>query len=198
MTVVGTGTAGVRLGVSGHRAHAADPQATEAFGRTVLDRAGPVGVVVTSLAEGADRLFARLAAERDGWGVEVVLPLDAADYEDDFAAEGSIAEFRSLLAAATTVDRVPAQPTRREAYLAAGLAVLDRADALAVVWDGEPARGRGGTGEIVAEARLRRLPLAWIHVSRRAPVDPEPPGPVASPGPDPGAPAPALTWERWP
>ena len=62
--------------------------------------------------------------------------------------------------------------TREEAYLAAGLGVLDRSDALLALWDGEPARGRGGTAEVVAEARARALPLTWVRVGRRVPIEP--------------------------
>lgn len=183
MTVVGTGTEGVTLGVSGHRAHGSDDAAVTALVDTVLDGLGAGGRVVTSLAEGADRLVAERAAAR-GWAIDVVLPLAPDDYEADFAEPASRAAFRAVLAGAASVEQVAPAAAREDAYLAAGLAVLDRSDALVAVWDGQPSRGRGGTAEIVAAARARALPLAWIDVARPPEADP--------------AAAPTLTLERWP
>jgi hypothetical protein len=37
---------------------------------------------------------------------------------------------------------------------------------LLAVWDGRPARGLGGTGDVVARARRQGLPLAWVHARR--------------------------------
>jgi hypothetical protein len=42
-------------------------------------------------------------------------------------------------------------------YLHAGLTMLDGVERLIAVWDGGPARGRGGTAEIVEHARRRGL-----------------------------------------
>ena len=53
-----------------------------------------------------------------------------------------------------------------DAYVAVGRAVTAHADVLVALWDGEPARGRGGTAEIVEHALRRGLPV--IHV----PIDP--------------------------
>lgn len=175
----GVGSAGVRVGVTGHRAFAGTA-AVSALVDDTLAGLGARGRVVTSLAEGADRLVARRAARLRGWSHEVILPLDPDDYEADFADEESVAEFRRLLAAAVAVDQVAPAASREDAYLAAGLAVLDRSDALLAIWDGEPSRGRGGTAEIVAEARARALPLTWVRVGRS------------------GSPEPERTEERWP
>ncbi len=41
-------------------------------------------------------------------------------------------------------------------------AMLDRADRLFAVWDGKPARGYGGTADVVSEARKRGLPVTII------------------------------------
>ena len=43
------------------------------------------------------------------------------------------------------------------AFLAAGRLVVERSDVLAAVWDGKPARGSGGTADVVDYAKeLRR------------------------------------------
>jgi hypothetical protein len=159
------GTASPVLGVSGHRAYAAE-EAVAHLVDDLLDHVGPEGTVLTSLAEGADRLVADRALARPGWGIEVVLPLEADDYAQDFGSDDSRRDFERLLAAASAVEVVGPQPTREDAYLAAGIRVLDGSTALLAVWDGGPARGTGGTAELVAEARRRRRPVAWVRVQR--------------------------------
>jgi len=52
--------------------------------------------------------------------------------------------------------------------------VLDRCDLLLAIWDGLAAQRQGGTGAIVAEARRRGLPLAWVHAGNRKPGTTEP------------------------
>ena len=44
----------------------------------------------------------------------------------------------------------------------ASRAMLARADHLFAVWDGKPARGYGGTADVVAEARQRGVPVTAI------------------------------------
>jgi hypothetical protein len=157
--------AGVALGVTGHR-RLADPDGCTRLVDRVLDGVDPPGDLVTSLAEGADRLVASSALAR-GFRLVVILPLDVDDYAQDFADDHSRSAFDHLLAAASEVEKVGAA-ARPYAYLAAGRRMLGRVEGVLAIWDGEPARGVGGTAEIVAEARTRHLPVAWV-------VDAEPP-----------------------
>lgn len=157
-----------RAGITGHRAL---PNAglVAAAVDTVLDELDaawtPPRMIVSSLAEGADRLVARAALARKGWTLTVVLPLDRDDYATDFATDESQHEFAALLEAATDTEHLPPQPTREDAYFAAGLRMVAHSDVVLAVWDGEPARGRGGTGDIVAHVRAIGAPLAWVNSS---------------------------------
>ncbi|MFF4619567.1 hypothetical protein [Nonomuraea jabiensis] len=47
--------------------------------------------------------------------------------------------------------------------------ILEDADLLFAVWDGQPARGYGGTADVVAEARRRGVPVRviWPEGARR-------------------------------
>ena len=158
------------VGVSGHRL-LADPAAVAAAVDRVLDRlcsGGPTPVAVSSLAEGADRIVASRVLARGG-RLEAVLPLPADDYATDFRDPGSRAEFAALLAAADPVTVVPADatdPSREASYARAGSAVLDRCDVLLALWDGAPARGRGGTAEVVAAARAAGRRVEVVTVER--------------------------------
>jgi hypothetical protein len=40
--------------------------------------------------------------------------------------------------------------------------MVDHADELYAVWDGQPARGYGGTADVVAYARQRSIPVRVI------------------------------------
>ena len=170
-----------RIGVTGHR-DLADPDSLCAPIEEALDRlkelvpvfpgAGLVPVVVSALAEGADRLVAKeVLADRDA-RLEVALPLPEEEYVEDFKSEASKAEFRSLLARASeTPWQAPGGLDRDEAYERAGRYVVDRCDALIALWDGQKSRGRGGTAEIVGYAQEQSVPIAWVHTEGDPVVD---------------------------
>jgi hypothetical protein len=50
-----------------------------------------------------------------------------------------------------------------DAYLAAGKHIVDRAGLLVALWNGKPAAGKGGTGDIVAYARSQGRPVVHVH-----------------------------------
>ena len=177
-----------RVGVTGHRALTVDRDVLSSLVDEVLDTiAGDSGaesiVVVSALAEGADRLVAQRAMDRGGV-FEAILPLARDDYATDFAGPSND-DFHRLVEAADAVVELAATPSRDDAYAAAGRALVWGTDALVAVWDGLPARGTGGTAEVVAYARELGRPIAWIHV----------PPPDEAPRDEPQAPY--LTWERF-
>jgi hypothetical protein len=167
----------LRVGIVGHRNNIIRPQDTEALTakvEDVLERiarvAGERGLTLTSpLAEGADRIGARVALSA-GYTLECPLPFERSEYEKDFASEESRREFREMLDAAERVWELPGVRERsKDAYYAVGRAVLDASDVLVAIWDGEEARGRGGTAEVVAAA-TERMPVVWIHPDPRVGV----------------------------
>ena len=167
----------VAIGVTGHRI-LTEVDRLEAGLEEVVRRLetafpGP-WTVVSALAEGSDRLVAHRLLAREGTRLVAVLPLERRDYETDFESEASRREFADLLARADQVVDVPPQPSRDEAYEVGGRAMLERADVLVAIWDGQGAQGRGGTGAVVAEAREHGIPLAWVHAGNRRPGTEEP------------------------
>lgn len=163
----------MNVGVTGHRwnrLRPADLEGLRASVRTALEgladaAPGQAMRVVSPLAEGADRIAAEEAAAL-GWQLHSALPFAAADYEKDFETSASRQEFRALLARAVQVDELPGSretaESRDAAYTAVGRLILDRSDVLMAVWDGEGARGEGGTAQMVGEARELGLPVVWI------------------------------------
>jgi hypothetical protein len=167
----------VSVGVTGHRV-LAEVGKLEAGIDTALAEierrfGGEPLTIVSALAEGADRLAAERVLLRPGARLEVVLPLPQAEYERDFQEPSSLAEFRQLLARADHVVELPAgadgASSRDDAYLAGGTYLLEHCDVILAVWDGQGAQGRGGTGQIVTQAREARQPVAWVHAGNRRP-----------------------------
>jgi hypothetical protein len=116
---------------------------------------------LSSVAEGGDQLFiSEVRALGMSW--HAILPLPKAEFANDFpAAEWTVVE--GILNQAENVRVITENGTREDAYLDCGMATVDGADVLLAVWDGEPARGRGGTAEVVAYARSLGKPLILIH-----------------------------------
>jgi len=161
----------IRVGVTGHRN--VDDEADVVRRLTAAVRAvrgdAPTSDVEiwSSLAEGADRLVAELVPAEAG-GLVAVLPLADDDYRDDFASAESGEQFDRLLALAHRVDIVGPDEggTRDSAYERAGRTVVACCDVLLALWDGEPSRGRGGTAQMVDEARRLGRDVLVIPVNR--------------------------------
>lgn len=159
-----------RIGVSGHRYYL-NPEDVSAMTAGVIDRIAAEDVaptVVSNLAEGADRLVAELVLALPGASLDVVLPLPAEAYVRDFETEVSRRRFTDLLDRASSVvvvEQIPGE-AREIAYERAGRAIVDTSDVLVALWDGEPARGRGGTAEIVRYALDHDVLVEMILVER--------------------------------
>jgi len=160
------GAGSITLGVTGHRVLPDAAELTERVDGALDDLAeGRAVHLLTSLAEGADRLVAHRVLARRGGTIEAILPLAVDDYEDDFVDPPSREEFHALLDRATASE-VATGPTRTAAYAAAGYAVVERSEGLLALWDGRPARGEGGTADVVAHARSLGRPVRVVAVAR--------------------------------
>lgn len=178
MTVGGV----LRVGVTGHRHLAGqadvEHEVDRVLDRLVTEHSSPDLVVLSSLAEGADRLVVERVLARDRSALHAVLPLPPEDYSDDFADPASREGFARYLDAAEQVTLSPPQESREAAYEHAGREVLARCDVLLALWDGRPARGRGGTGQLVAEALHLGRHVEVVDVPRPSPVGRSPDAPV--------------------
>ena len=157
------------VGVAGHR-FLAEVEKVKAGIEEALDAVGSKELtVMSSLAEGSDRMAAEAVLARDGGRLVAVLPLPAEDYATDFASEESRAEFGGLLDRADEIVVLGKAESREHAYEAAGRYVAEKCDVLLVVWDGRPAQGRGGVAGVVEVARSGGKPVAWVHAGNRRP-----------------------------
>jgi len=161
----------VAVGVSGHKDLIDLEAVTDAIDEVLREILAAFGgnslQVISPLAEGADRVVAWRAMANYSVRLVVPLPMELSEYMLDFDSITSKSEFLTLLEQAEQVIELPNAGTHELCYQAAGMYVLDHSDVLIAVWDGAPARGTGGTAEIVTEARKRGMPLAWVQVAGR-------------------------------
>lgn len=114
-------------------------------------------VGVSCIAEGADSLFAE-AVLAAGGHLTVVIP--SRDYRRNLVTPQHAALFDRLVQAAEEVLVLPHETANRLAYEAANTVLIERANRLVAIWNGEPPTGRGGgTADTVLEAREAGIPV---------------------------------------
>jgi len=148
------------IGVTGHQnlPPAARDHARDDICALLARQAAPV-TGMTSLAAGADQLFAQLVLDAGG-ELHVVIP--ARGYEITF--QGSALDtYLRLRAAAEQITELAFDQPGEPAYHAAGNFIAEHCDLLVAVWDGQPARGLGGTADTVAHANElgRDVLISW-------------------------------------
>jgi hypothetical protein len=176
-------------------------------------------IILSSLAEGADRLIAREAMDL-GAKLIAPLPMEADEYRYDFSPErrikpDALVEFDRLLATAVESRAMPyAKKNRDEAdpraavhtdddkralqYREVGLFIVRHCHVLIALWNGTESEAVGGTAEVV---RFKRdgIPLE-VTQSARASLDAPEIGPVVhieTPRATTGADATAITVHPW-
>lgn len=154
------------IGVTGHRDLRPDDlphleQKVKQVFERLRERYGATPLLVLSpLAEGADRLVARVGLlDQFGARLVVPLPMPAALYEADFEEPGSVDEFRELLARAECAFVLPPAadpesirnpgPARDRRYELAGAYVVAQSQILIALWDGTESGKIGGTSAMV-------------------------------------------------
>lgn len=115
----------------------------------VLDQMSGEFVGVSSLAAGADQLFAEAVLQR-GNRLHAVIPCQG--YELTFTDDATLQAFTGLLERATSFEVLAYPRPSEEAFLAAGYRVVSLSDILVAVWDGLEAQGMGGTADIARRA----------------------------------------------
>lgn len=147
------------IGVTGHQdlPDVAIDYITAGIRSVLADHDDIVGY--SCLAAGADQLFA-VEVLAVGGQLHVVIP--SAGYTETLHGE-SATQYHRLLAAACGTTQLPFAIPDEAAYDAAGRTIAECSDTLIAVWDGQPARGLGGTDDAVAYARRlhRRVHIIW-------------------------------------
>lgn len=118
----------------------------------------------TPLATGADQIAA-ICARSSGYSVTALLPFEPAEYRKDFAEGDELDGFEQALEAADEIVALPGERTNLEAaYLLVGKSLVRTADIIIAIWDGEEARGPGGTAHVVELAIENGVPVIHIDI----------------------------------
>ena len=148
-----------RIAISGHRG-LPGPTAdlVDKAIRAALALHAPDVTGISCLADGADQIFARAVTDLGGT-LDVIIP--AAEYRDKLPEEAH-PEYDRLLAQATAIRQQPFTESTSESHMEASKVMIDQADELYAVWDGQPARAYGGTADVVTYAREHGTPVRVI------------------------------------
>ncbi len=151
--------------------------AFSAIPKDLFDVSAPQFVLLSGLADGADQMAARALRAGETPGIErrleAILPFHLDAYADTFRDVGAAAEMRQLAGGADACFvlgdwQPPAHPGpvdaywRDQRYRTGGDLIVSHSDVLITVWDGLPAAGVGGTGDVVASAVRMGVPVIWI------------------------------------
>jgi hypothetical protein len=84
-------------------------------------------------------------------------------YGETFNNAAARATYEDLSSKAKTVVRLPFSTPTEAAFLRAGEVVVEMSDLLIAVWDGKPARGLGGTADVVRYSLDQGTPVFHIN-----------------------------------
>ncbi len=167
----------VVIGITGHRAHRlskhldyVEAQVRKEFEKIAALYPGAEFTILSALADGSDRLVAQLALETLDAQLVVALPLPYEIYKrsfghaDHLSNQASNEEFQRYVGRSSLYFEMPlrfasaqileqdnaaGEQARAHQYALAGAYIVSRSDELIAVWDGQDARGTGGTAEVV-------------------------------------------------
>ncbi|MFB6571251.1 MULTISPECIES: hypothetical protein [Streptomyces] len=147
----------MRVGITGHRGLSAEVEllVREQLTHVVSGYDPTKLVAVSCIADGPDAWFAE-AALGAGGRLDVVVP--AAEYRAGLPAWHH-ATYDELLSRAADVHQTGLTASDSAAHMAGSEALVGLVDELLAVWDGRPARGYGGTADVVAYARRTGVPV---------------------------------------
>ncbi|MDX3746709.1 hypothetical protein [Streptomyces sp. AK08-02] len=147
------------IAVTGHMdlTDASVPLVRDALREALKPHVGSDLIGVSCIAKGADSLFAEAVLDLGG---RLVAVIPSQDYRQNKVKLDHEATFDRLCARADEVLVLPNETANRAAYEDANRTLLDRADRLIAVWNGEPPTGKGGgTADTVIEALEAGLPV---------------------------------------
>jgi hypothetical protein len=178
------------IGVTGHRDLDLRPDYERVlreridaiFARLARDFPTTPLLLLTPLAEGADRLVVDVARAR-GIPYRVPLPMPLAQYREDFATQESRAAFDTLVAGAETPPYTIPQPAssaghsgeRAASYAMLGAHIVRSSHVLIALWNGLPIDKTGGTADVV---RFRAFGVPPQYLPKPSLLDEPEVGPV--------------------
>lgn len=103
----------------------------------------------TSLAVGADQLFTEVLKKIK---LPYVAIIPCNKYAETFQNQMHTEKYYVLLQSASDIITLEYETPSEKAFFEAGKLVVNLSDIVIAIWNGKPAQGLGGTGDIVAYA----------------------------------------------
>jgi len=141
----------MRVGITGHRglSEEVEERVRALLSETVKEYDPSELVGVSCIADGPDSWFAEAVLDHGG-RVEVVVP--AAEYRDGLP-HWHHPTYDRLIHLACDVHETGMTASDAQAHMTGSEILVGLVDELLAVWDGKPARGHGGTADVVAYAK---------------------------------------------
>ncbi|MEU6343328.1 hypothetical protein ABZ883_20595 [Streptomyces sp. NPDC046977] len=150
----------MRVGITGHRGLSPEVEAhVRAELAKLVDATGAEDLIgISCIADGPDTWFAQ-AVVAHGGRLEMVIP--ATEYRESLPASHHPV-YDELMARAADVHHTGLRESDSQAHQAGSEIVVGLVDQLIAVWDGQPARGYGGTADAVAYAHGVGVPVRIV------------------------------------
>ncbi|MFE7117800.1 hypothetical protein ACFU99_20525 [Streptomyces sp. NPDC057654] len=147
----------MRVGITGHRglSQEVEGQVRKALGDAVAQYPAADLVGVSCIADGPDAWFAE-AVLAHGGRLEVVVPAER--YREGLP-EAHWPIYDRLVRDAVEIHRTGRTDSDSQAHMEGSEILVGLADLVVAVWDGKPARGYGGTADVVAYAERNGVPV---------------------------------------
>lgn len=114
----------------------------------------------TSLARGADQLYAEILCQR---GLPYVVIVPCENYSSLFTSPSDRQRFGRLFDGASRSIVLPFQQPSELAFYEAGKQIVEMSEGIIAAWDGMSAKGLGGTADIVKFALEKGRKVMQIH-----------------------------------
>jgi hypothetical protein len=164
------------IGITGHRILSEEqkekikPVLEKAFKNIMFscsERDNPISFVALSpLAEGADTLFANTAVSL-GLQLHVMLPYEREEYLKSFSSDEVRKEFDRIYDSVGNEHKSQLNSIKdkelNDLFLELGEQLADDIDFLIAIWNEKKAKGKGGTGDIVAYAVKKKKRVLIIN-----------------------------------
>lgn len=158
----------MKVGITGHQNLGSAENITWLYNTlTSTIKQYRIDMGLTSLAIGADQLFAETLKAMHIRYIAII-PCDG--YEQTFTTSSDLEKFNSLLQRAIEIVHLPFDKPSEEAFYEAGKHIVNSSDMVVAIWNGQPAKGLGGTGDIVKYAQSINRTILHINPITRAVV----------------------------
>ncbi len=115
---------------------------------------------ITSLAVGADQLYAEILRRNEK---EYIAIIPSEGYEKTFTDPQDLKQYKKLLHGAADKIKLPFEKPSEAAFYEAGKQMVNLSDMILAIWNGQPAKGLGGTGDIVEYALSIKKPVVHLN-----------------------------------